>query len=127
MSLPDLALIAAGVLGAGVAVIHGVVMQRYIVRPIEQGFGSGAHMNVAAQRLTPILLHLTTLYWFAGGLALIAAALWFDDSAKLATAGCVAAIYLPAAIGNLWGTRAGHPGWILYGVSVALIGYGVFA
>lgn len=124
MPSTDIALIVAGVIGSGVALIHGVLMQRYMINPIRS---SDARMNAASKALTPILLHLTTLYWFAGGLALITAALWFDASAKLATAACVAALYIPAVIGNFIGTRGRHPGWMLYAVSVALIGYGVFA
>jgi hypothetical protein len=126
MTGPDIALIAAGVLGAGVAVAHGFIMQRYMVAPIEQWFGSGAPVNAASKKLTPILLHLTTVYWLAGGLALIAAALWFDQAARTATAGCVAFLYLCAALGNFWGTRGRHPGWMLYAVSLGLLAYGTF-
>jgi hypothetical protein len=126
MSLPDIALVAAGVIGSVVAIVHGVLMQRYMIGPIQTWFDSGARMNRASKALTPILLNLSTLYWFAGGLALVAAALWFDPSAKLATACFVAALYVPAVIGNFWGTRGRHPGWVLYAVSVVLIAYGVF-
>jgi hypothetical protein len=126
MNGPDIALIGAGMLGAGVAVAHGVIMQRYMVTPIERWFGAGAPLNAASKRLTPILLHLTTIYWLAGGLALIAAALWFDRSARLATAGCVAFLYVCATLGNFWGTRGRHPGWMLYAVSLALIAYAIF-
>jgi hypothetical protein len=125
MNLHDLALIAAGVIGAAVAIVHGVLLQRYMVQPIENWFWEGAPMSGSARKLTPILLHLTTVYWFAGGLALIAAALWFDESARLATGVCVAALYVCAVVGNFWGTRGRHPGWMLYGVSVLLIGYGL--
>jgi hypothetical protein len=124
MHATDIALIVAGTLGAAIALIHGALMQRYMINPIRN---SDARMNAASKALTPILLHLSTLYWFAGGLALIAAALWFDASAKLAVAACIAALYIPAVIGNFIGTRGRHPGWMLYAVSVALIGYGVFA
>jgi preprotein translocase subunit SecG len=127
MTPQDIALIAAGALGSAIAVIHGVLMQRYMIGPIQRWFSGGARLNAASKALTPILLHLTTLYWFAGGLALIAAALWFDPSAKFATAACVAALYIPAVIGNFIGTRGMHPGWVLYAISVALIGYGIFA
>lgn len=123
MPSQDIALIAAGALGAAIAIIHGVLMQRYMIGPIAN---SDARMNAASKALTPILLHLSTVYWFAGGLALIAAALWFDPSAKLATACCVAGLYVPAVIGNFVGTRGRHPGWVLYAISVALIAYGVF-
>lgn len=126
MPITDVALFAAGVLGAAIAIIHGVLMQRYMIKPIQGWFNSGARMNAASKALTPILLHLSTLYWFAAGIALIAAALWFDTSAKLATACCVAGLYVPAVIGNFVGTRGRHPGWVLYAISVGLIGYGVF-
>ena len=126
MSGQDIALIAAGAIGSAVALIHGVLMQRYMINPIQVWFSGGARLNAASKALTPILLHLTTLYWFAGGLALIAAALWFDPSAKFAVACCVAGLYVPAVIGNFVGTRGRHPGWMLYAISVALIGYAVF-
>lgn len=127
MDIQDFALIAAGALGAAIAIVHGVLMQRYMINPIQAWFDTGARMNGASKALTPILLHLSTLYWFAGGLALIAAALWFDSSAKLATAACVAGLYIPAVIGNFIGTRGRHPGWVLYAVSVGLIGYAVLS
>jgi preprotein translocase subunit SecG len=126
MPASDIALIAAGVLGSAIAIIHGVLMQRYMIAPIQTWFDAGARMNSASKALTPILLHLTTLYWFAGGLALVAAALWFGPSAKLATSCCVAALYVPAVIGNFIGTKGRHPGWVLYAISTGLIGYSVF-
>jgi hypothetical protein len=125
MNGPDIALIAAGILGAGIAVVHGVVMQRYIVSPIEEWFGAGSRMNTAAKSLVPILLNLTSVYWLVGGVALIAAALWFNEDAKFATAACVAFLYLCATVGNFVGTRGRHPGWMLYAVSLALIAFGV--
>jgi len=123
MTGPDIALAIAGVLGAAVALIHGALMQRYIVSPIDE---ARVPMNAASARLTPILLHLSTIYWFAGGLALIAAALWFAQSVKVATAACVAFVYACAVVGNFVGTRGRHPGWMLYAISLALIAYGVF-
>jgi hypothetical protein len=127
MQIADIAMIAAGAIGAGVSLVHGALMQRYMVRPIQAWFDAGAPMNQASKSLVPILLHLTTVYWFAGGLALVAAALWFDASARLATASCVAALYACAVVGNFWGTRGRHPGWMLYALALALIGFGVFA
>jgi hypothetical protein len=127
MTPQDIALIAAGGIGSAVAVIHGLLMQRYMIAPIETWFASGAPMNAASKKLTPILLHLSTIYWFAGGLALIAAALWFDNSAKLAIAGCVGAIYACAVVGNFIGTKGRHPGWMLYAISVTLIAFAIFS
>jgi apolipoprotein N-acyltransferase len=35
----------------------------------------------------------------------------------------VAAVF--GAVGNLWSVRRLHPGWILYGLTLCLIGYGL--
>ena len=77
------------------------------------------------RRLVPLLLHFSTVSWFLGGLALIGAALWFQSGARLATGLCVGGLYLYGALGNLWGTRGRHPGWLLMAVAVRLIAYGV--
>lgn len=126
MTPHDIALIAAGVIGAVVAVIHGVLTERFMVKPIATAFGDDPRISPTIRRLIPILLHLSTAAWFAGGLALIAAALWFDASARLATALCVGALYLYGVIGNLAGVRGFHPGWVLYAIAVGLIAYAVF-
>lgn len=124
MSPQDLALIAAGVIGSVVAIVHGVLTERFMVKPVAAAFGDDKRISPQIRRLIPILLHLSSAAWFAGGLALIAAALWFDASARLATALCVGALYLYGAIGNLAGVRGFHPGWVLYAVAVGLIAYG---
>jgi hypothetical protein len=38
MNGPDVALIAAGSPGGAVAIVHGLLMQRYMVRPIQKWF-----------------------------------------------------------------------------------------
>ncbi len=121
----DIALIAAGVIGSGVAVVHGVLMQRLMVEPFVQMASGDKRVLAPVRRLVPILLHLSTVSWFFGGFALIAAALWFDHSARVATALCVGGLYLYGALGNLWGTRGRHPGWALYALAVGLIAFGV--
>lgn len=72
-----------------------------------------------------MLLHFSTLVWFAGGLALMAAAIRFDRNTRLVTDLVVGATYLLGALGNLWGTRGRHPGWMLMAVAVILIAVGV--
>lgn len=125
MTPQDIALIAAGVIGSVIALVHGVLTERFMVKPVAAAFGDNPRISPAIRRLIPILLHLSTAAWFAGGLALIAAALWFDASARLATALCVGALYLYGAVGNLAGVRGFHPGWVLYAIAVALIAYAV--
>lgn len=123
--MADLALIAAGVVGAFVAVIHGVLTQRLMVVPIEALFSEDGRTAPAIRRIVPIMLHLSTISWFLGGLALIAAALWFSTDARAATAWFVGSLYGFGAIGNLWGTRGRHPGWLLLTLALALIVAGV--
>jgi hypothetical protein len=70
-------------------------------------------------------LHFSTIVWFLGGLALIAASLWFGRDAKLATGLFVGSTFLLGAVGNLWATRGHHPGWMLMAAAVILIAFGL--
>ena len=54
----------------------------------------------------------------------MAAALWFEPEARLATGLLVGSSYLFGAVANLWGTRGRHPGWILMAVALFLIALG---
>jgi hypothetical protein len=121
----DAALATAGVIGSSVAVFHGILTQRLMVRPVEALFVSDARIARPIRRLMPLLLQFSTFNWLLGGLALIAAALWFGHDARLATGLLVGSSYLYGALGNLWGTRGRHPGWVLMGVALVLIVLGV--
>jgi hypothetical protein len=123
MTWRDAALGLAGVIGCGVAVIHGVLTQRLMVGPFERL--ADGRIAAPIRRLVPLLLHFSTFNWFVGGLALIVAANSFGQQAKLATAVLVGSSYLFGALGNLWGARRLHPGWMLYAVALVLIVYGV--
>jgi hypothetical protein len=123
MNWHDAALGLAGVIGSGVAVVHGVLVQRLMVRPIESL--AAPPFSAPIRRLVPGLLQFSTLNWFIGGLALIAAAAWFEPDAKLAAGVLVGSSYFFGAVGNLWSTRGRHPGWILYAVALVLIVFGV--
>ena len=115
----------AGVIGSGTAVVHGILTQRLMVRPIEALFLTDERTSAPIRRLVPLLLHFSTIVWFLGGLALIAAAIWFDRDARLATGLFVGSTYLFGALGNLWGTRGLHPGWMLMAAALILIVFGV--
>jgi hypothetical protein len=119
------ALDVAGVIGIGVAVVHGLLVQRLMVRPIEAAYAAGVRMSRASRQLVPALLQFSTYNWFLGGLALIAAANGFPPGARLATGLLVGSSYLFGAVGNLIATRGRHPGWALYAAAVGLIAYGV--
>jgi hypothetical protein len=121
----DAALATAGVIGSSVAAFHGILTQRLMVRPVEALFVSDARIARPIRRLMPLLLQFSTFNWLLGGLALIAAALWFGHDARLATGLLVGSSYLYGALGNLWGTRGRHPGWVLMGVALVLIVLGV--
>jgi hypothetical protein len=123
MNWQDAALGLAGVIGCGVAVVHGVLIQRLMTRPFE----AFADQRVSApiRRLAPLLLQFSTFNWFLGGLALMGAATWFGPGARLATGFLVGSSYLYGALGNLWATRGRHPGWALYAVALALIVFGI--
>jgi hypothetical protein len=125
MNWQNAALGLAGVIGSGTAVVHGILTQRFMVRPIEALFLSHGRISAPVRRLLPGLLHFSTFNWFLGGLALIAAALWFDQDARLATGLLVGSSYLYGALGNLWGTRGQHPGWMLMAAALILIAFGL--
>ena len=115
----------AGLIGSFVAVVHGILTQRRMVRPIEAFLLADRRTSAPIRRLVPLLLHFSTIVWFLGGLTLIAAAVWFDRDAKLATGLFVGSTYLLGALGNLWGTRGRHPGWMLMAAALILIVFGV--
>lgn len=121
----DAALAMAGVIGSSVAVFHGILTQRLMVRPIEALLVANGRIGAPIRRLVPLLLHFSTIVWFLGGLALIAAASWFGPDVRLATGVLVGGTYLFGAAGNLWGTRGRHPGWMLMAAALVLILLGV--
>ena len=120
MDWHDAALVAAGIIGSGVAIVHGILVQKLMVRPIEELWLSNKPSG-SIRRLVPLLLHLSTVAWFLGGLALIAAANWLDGGARMATCVFVGSLYLFGAAGNLWATRGRHFGWMLMAAALALI------
>ena len=115
----------AGVIGCCVAVFHGILIQRLMVRPLEEFFLADKRTAASVKRLVPLLLHFSTISWFLGGVALIAAANWFEQGARLATGLFVGSLYLFGALANLWATRGRHPGWLLMATALMLIAFGV--
>ncbi len=125
MDWRNTALIAAGLIGSGVALVHGRLMQRLMVRPISGLIAADATMIAPVGRLVPPLFHFTTFNWFFGGLALIAAAFWLSGEARLVAGLLIGSSYLYGALLNGWATRGRHPGWILYAIASGLILFGV--
>jgi hypothetical protein len=125
MSWQNAALTMAGVIGSGVAVFHGILVQRLMVKPFEEFALADGRIGASVRRLVPLLLHFSTISWFLGGLALIAAARWLERDARFATGVFVGGLYLFGALGNLWGTRGLHPGWMLMAMALILIAFGI--
>ncbi len=125
MNWQDAALGMAGLIGSCVAVVHGILIQRLMVRPFEEFSLADKRITAPVRRLVPLLLHFSTISWFLGGLALVVAATWFEQDARLATGLFVGSLYLYGALGNLWGTRGRHPGWMLMAAALLLIAFGV--
>ena len=125
MNWHDAALAMAGLIGSCVAVVHGILVQRLMVGPFEALSLGDKRISAPIKRLVPLLLHFSTVSWLLGGFALIAAATWFRHDAKLATGLFVGSLYLFGALGNLWGTRGRHPGWMLMAAALVLIAFGV--
>jgi hypothetical protein len=123
MELQDWALVSAGLIGAGVAIVHGLLVQRFVVRPYADG--ADARATPVARRLMPPLIQFSTFNWFASGAALIAAAFVMGPEARLATGFLAGSSFLFGAVANLWATRGRHPGWVLYAAALALIAYGL--
>src|SRR5215472_7019839 len=125
MNWQSAALAMAGVIGSGTAVVHGIIVQRLMVKPFEEFALADGRIGAPIRRLVPLLLHLSTISWFLGGLALIVAANWFEQEARFATGLFVGSLYLFGALANLWGTRNLHPGWMLMTAALVLISVGV--
>ncbi len=127
MNWRDCALILAGVIGSGVAVVHGLIVQRHMVRPIEQIFLNQKPTAGSIRRITPWLLQFSTFNWLIGGFALVGAGIGFPPGARLATAALVGSSYFYGAAINLWASRGRHPGWGLYVIALSLIAFGAKA
>ncbi|MGM0881554.1 MAG: hypothetical protein ACQEXQ_11035 [Bacillota bacterium] len=120
MDWNSIALTMAGVIGSGTAVVHGLLMQRLIIKPIEAVFVADGRISAPLQKLVTLLLHFTTFNWLLSGLTLIAAAIWFEQDARLATGLLAGSSFLYGSIISLWVMRRLHPSWILMAVALIL-------
>ena len=116
----DTLLIIAGLIGTIVAIFHGVLMQKLMIRPLLQS-SYGQAIPTASKRLIPLLLHFSTLFWFIGGVSLMLAPFIFSQSERWFACIVVGSFYIFGALGNLWGTQGRHPGWVLLTIAVLLI------
>jgi hypothetical protein len=106
MNWHDVALGMAGVIEIGVAVVHGFLTQRHMVKPLEEFFLTDKRIAAPIRRIVPGLLQFSTFNWFVGGLALIVAANSFEQEARLATGLLVGSSYLYGTLGNMGDARS---------------------
>ncbi len=124
MELHSTALLAAGAIGGGTAVVHGILLQRLVIPKIDTLLAAAAP-SAPLQRLVSLLLHFTTFNWLLSGVALIAAVIWFGREAQLAASFFAGSSFLYGALCALWGVRRLHPSWILMSVAVVLVVWGI--
>lgn len=122
----NLALAVAGLIGAVVAIVHGVLVQRLIVAPLSPIAAANPSFSPVVRRLISPLLHFSTAIWFAGGIALMLAT-QLEAQARLFVGILVGGAYLLGAAGNFWATRGRHPGWMMMALALVLIIFGAIA
>lgn len=122
--LSDLALIGAGIIGGVTALLHGVIMQRYMVRSVTNAVRTDRQISAATRRLISPLLHVSTLTWLLVGMLLIWAGARATAEPRWIAAGFGLVIYGYAAVANFVAVRAVHPGWILMSIATLLTAAG---
>ena len=125
MNWQDVSLAAAGIIGSSVAVVHGILVERLMIRPFRAFLSTEKRVAAPVGRLVPVLLHFSTISWFLGGLLLIAAGCCLDGDVRRAAALFVGSLYLFGAVANLWATRGRHPGWMAMAAALILIFFGL--
>lgn len=120
-----IALVAAGVVGSGTALIHGLLLQRMVVQPTEVLFAADGRISTPMRRLAVSLLHFTTFNWLLSGLALILAAVWLEQHERLAISLFAGSSFLFGAFSALWAVRRLHPSWMLMAAAVVLVIFGL--
>ena len=121
--MENFALSLAGPIGGATAIVHGILTDRLMVKPIGRRLADDAGTSMTIRRIVPPLLHYSTYSWLVGGIALVIAANIAGAETRLAIGLLVGSMFLYGAVANLWATRGRHPGWILMAVAVALIAF----
>ena len=122
----DIFLMLGGAVGVGVAIFHGLIVQRRMVRPIGVVLVD-APVTQGARLLVGPIMHVSTAVYLLGGLALIAiGAGWVPAALRSAAAVLIGGFYLHAAVMNCWATRGRNPGWALMVAALLLIVAGVW-
>lgn len=121
MSLADLLLAGAGLLGTVTAVLHGFIMQKRIVAPLAEMIAADGRLRGASAKLVAPLLHVSTTAWLASGIVLLVLAVRPDIPGRPTVSMLAGAIYFYAAVLNGAATRWRHPGWLLMALACLLL------
>lgn len=127
MEMQNIAFSLAGLIGAGTAILHGIVTRKLLVRPLDRHLADSSNRSPIIRRIVPPLLQYSTYSWLVGGIALIVTANAADFATRLATGLLVGSMFLYGAVANLWATRGRHPGWLLMAIACGLIAYGLLS
>lgn len=117
----NVALSLAGLIGATTAIVHGILTDRLMVKPVDRRLADDPHISMTIRRLVSLLLYYSTYSWLVGGIALIIVANVAGAETRLAIGLLVGTMFLYGAVANLWGTRGRHPGRVLMALAVSLI------
>ena len=109
----DVLLQCSGLVAIIAALLHGIltetrVFPRVTVEPVR------------LRTLFRLVWQIPTVAWIAGGVLLIAAPSMGSESARHWMIVTFACLFVFSAVGNAWGTRGKHFGWILLGAVAAL-------
>ena len=113
----DILLQCAGVLAIAAALIHGVLSETRIF----------ARVTIEPARLRSLfrlVFQILTVTWIAFGVLAIAAPSMESEAARHWIAGAFACVLAFSALGNAWGNRGKHFGWMVLGASAALAAAG---
>lgn len=124
--MQDMALIAAGAIGAFTALVHSYLVRQKMREGLGPVLAEKDAFPEAIQRLVPLLLDFSGYNWFLGGILLMSAPFWLGAEGIVVTSLAVGTSYLFAVAGNFWGTRGRHPGWVLYAIACVLLAYGAW-
>ena len=113
IEMNDIFLILAGCLGMIIAIVHGILGEKQVVRPIRD-------LPRTAKRVASAVMFLSALYWFVGGMVLVASPFYLEAGDRFVAAMIVAAMYLSGMLANIWATRGRHFGWALLGAATIL-------
>ncbi|MEM6555506.1 MAG: hypothetical protein AAF642_06515 [Pseudomonadota bacterium] len=101
--MADISLYLAGSLTVAIAFVHGYLGATKVVGP-------STAPSASAKRILHAIMFLSAVYWFVGGVLLIAAPALFEGEIRKWVVYGIAAMLVSGALGNMWGTRGKHFG-----------------